>query len=329
MRYAAVALLSAVIASPAWAHSLSPALLDLQESADGLVQITWKTSSVQLPGAPLRPVLPEHCRAVSAAVVTEGVESVTSRWTIDCRPQGIIGQSVGVAGLGDAKTDALVRVAFADGRLVQEVARGSAPLVVVHAPSRPATIVGGYLRLGMAHILSAGDHLLFVCGLLLLAGSLRRVIETVTAFTLGYSVTLSLSVLGGTSVPPQHIEMAVPVTVFVLAVELARQPRQTPSLLWRFPGVTSFAFGLLHGFGLGAALRKTGLPPGGIAGALCSFNVGIACGQLGLIAGALGLERALRRARTYLPGRAGLIPAYVMGSIAVLWCLQRGEVLFP
>jgi len=328
MRTTAVALLAALLSSTAWAHGLSPALLDLRETPDGLLQVTWKIPSVRSPGVALRPVLPTHCRAVSDAAVAEAVESLTTRWTVDCRPRGIIGQSVGVDGLGDAKTDALIRIAFADGRVVQAVARGSEPMVVVPAPSRPATIVGGYFRLGIEHILSGRDHLLFVFGLLLLAGSFRRVLETVTAFTIGHSVTLSLAVLGVANVPSRPVEVAIAVTIFVLAVELARGPGQAPSLLRRFPWGMSFAFGLLHGFGFAGALREAGLPSGDIPRALFSFNVGIECGQLAFIAAALGLDWALRRVRTRLPGWSALIPAYAMGSIAVLWCLQRAEVLF-
>jgi len=88
----------------------------------------------------------------------------------------------------------------------------------------------------------------------------------------------------------------------------------------------AFAFGLLHGFGFAGALREAGLPAGDIPRALFSFNVGIECGQLAFIAAALGLGWALRRTRTRLPDWATLIPAYTMGSIAVLWCLQRAEL---
>jgi len=328
MRCAAIALLSTVLSSTAWAHGLSPALLDLRESPDGLVQVTWKIPSVRAPGADLRPVLPAHCHAASTAVVTEAAESLTTHWTVDCRPQGIVGQGVGVDGLGNAKTDALVRVALADGRVVQAVARVGNPVVVVQAPSRPATIVVGYWKLGIEHILSGRDHLLFVFGLLLLAGSLRRVIETVTAFTLGHSVTLSLAVLGVSSVQPRCVEAAIAITIFVLALELARGPEQRPSLLRRFPSGMSFAFGMLHGFGFAGALREAGLPPGDIPRALLSFNVGIECGQLAFIAGVLGLDRTLRHVRTRLPGWTAMIPAYAMGSVAVLWCLQGAELLF-
>ena len=198
----AITVLAAVLAgAPAWAHPLSPALLDLRESADGLVQVTWKVPAVRLPGAELRPVLPPHCRAVSEASVTEGGDSLTTGWTVDCRPQGLVGQRLGVEGLAGGRTDALIRVALTDGRVVQAVARASEPFVVVQAPARPATVVTGYLKLGCEHILSGPDHLLFVLGLLLLAGGVRRVLETITAFTLGHSITLTLAVLGVSRVP--------------------------------------------------------------------------------------------------------------------------------
>ncbi len=327
MRRTTFGLVLLLLASAAWGHALSPALLDLRESADGLTQVTWKIPTVQVPGVDLHPVLPPHCRATSGAVMTETADSLTTQWNVDCRPGGIVGQSVRVDGLGDAKTDALIRVALADGRVAQAVARMSDPAVIVQPPSRPATVVLGYLRLGIEHILSGRDHLLFVFGLLLLAGSLRRLLETVTAFTVGHSITLSLAVLGVSNVPSRPVEVAIAVTIFVLAVELARAPGTAPSLLRRFPWAMSFAFGLLHGFGFAGALREAGLPSGDIPRALFSFNVGIECGQLAFLAGVLVLGWTFRRVRRRLPGWTALIPAYAMGSIAVLWCLQRAEVL--
>src|SRR6185295_17321827 len=122
-------------------------------------------------------------------------------------------------------------------------------------------------------------HLLFVFGLVLLAGGGRRLLGTVTAFTLGHSVTLSLAALGLIEVPARVIEVAIAATVFALAVELARSaPGDT--LMRRHPALMAGLFGLLHGLGFAAALREAGLPQGEIPLALASFNVGIELGQL-------------------------------------------------
>jgi len=325
----ASAVLAAVLAgAPAWAHPLSPALLDLRESADGLVQVTWKMSALRLPGTELRPQLPAHCRAVSQGTANEAGDSITTEWTVDCRPQGLVGQRLGVTGLAAARTDALIRLALADGRVVQAVARASEPFVVVQAPARPATVVTGYVKLGFEHILSGPDHLLFVLGLLLLAGGVRRVLGTVTAFTLGHSITLTLAVLGVSKIPSAAVEVAIALTIYVLAVELARGPGRGPTLLGRFPWAMAFAFGLLHGFGFAGALREAGLPAGDVPRALLSFNVGIELGQLAFVLCMVTLARALRGLRPYLPAWTMRVPAYAIGSVAVFWCCERAATFW-
>jgi hydrogenase/urease accessory protein HupE len=319
-----IAVLAAVLAgTPAWAHPLSPALLDLRESADGLVQVTWKMSALRLPGTDLRPELPAHCRSVSEGTVNEAADSITTEWTVDCRPRGLVGQRLGVAGLAGGRTDALIRVALADGRVVQAVARASEPFVIVQEPARPATVITGYLKLGFEHILSGPDHLLFVLGLLLLAGGGRRVLGTVTAFTIGHSITLTLAVLGVSKIPSAPVEVAIALTIYVLAVELARGRVRGPTLLGRFPWAMAFAFGMLHGFGFAGALREAGLPAGDVPRALFSFNAGIELGQLACVGAALTAGMLLGPRLPAIAERSTRLAVYAMGGLSAFWCFER------
>ena len=107
-------------------------------------------------------------------------------------------------------------------------------------------------------------NLLF--GLVLLAGTARRLLGTVTAFTLGHSVTLTLASLGLVDLPGRLIEVAIAASVLVLAAELARPP--APTFVRRRPWTMAVAFGLLHGLGFAAALREAGLPAGEVPLAL-------------------------------------------------------------
>jgi len=323
MKLAIAVLAAALAGAPAWAHPLSPALLDLRESADGLVQVTWKMSALRLPGTDLRPQLPAHCHAVSQGTVTEVGDSITTEWTADCRPQGLVGQRLGVVGLAGGRTDALIRVMLADGRVVQAVARASEPLVVVQAPARPATVVIGYLQLGFEHILGGPDHLLFVLGLLLLASGVRRVLGTVTAFTIGHSITLTLAMLGVSKIPSAPVEVAIALTIYVLAVELARGPVRGPTLLGRFPWAMAFAFGLLHGFGFAGALREAGLPAGDVPQALFSFNVGIEFGQLAFVGAVLAAGTLLGTWLPAIAARTRRLTVYAMGALSAFWCFER------
>jgi hydrogenase/urease accessory protein HupE len=179
------------------------------------------------------------------------------------------------------------------------------------------------------HIATGFDHLLFVFGLVLLAGGVRRLLWTVTAFTAGHSVTLSLAALGVVRFPTAPIEVAIAVTILVLALELARgaDPSQE-SLLRRRPWAVAFAFGLLHGFGFAGALAGIGLPQEEIPVALFSFNVGIELGQIAFVAVVLALRRILAPALSGAPDWLARAPVTAMGALAVYWCLDRVAGLF-
>jgi hypothetical protein len=110
--------------------------------------------------------------------------------------------------------------------------------------------------------------------------------------------------------------------VLALAVELAR-PVRGPTLMRRFPWVLALVCGLVHGLGFAGALREVGLPAGDVPVALFSFNAGIETGQLLFVAAVLASAWAGRGLRARLPVWSRLVPAYVMGSLAAFWCLQR------
>ncbi len=320
-----VVLLAGMVPRSGGAHPLTPALLELHEHAGGRVEVTWTTSALVVPDAPLRPVLPARCATRAPPAEERRGERVVTRWEVDCGAPGLVGETLAAEGLGPARTQVLVRVTLADGRLVQGVLRAAAPGLVV--PARPGRlqVVRDYVRLGIEHILTGADHLLFVFGLLLLAPAPRAVVWTVTAFTVGHSITLSLVVLGAVTVPAGPAELLIALTVLALAVELARPPG-TPSRVRRWPWGMALAFGLLHGLGFAGALRETGLPMGDIPLALFAFNLGIEVGQLAFVVAILAGAFGLRRVRW--PGWARAVPVYTMGSLAAFWCFGRAASLF-
>lgn len=308
------------------AHPLAPALLDIRELGGGQCAIVWKTSAFRVPGAEVKPVLPPSCRMVSPAETVENDGGVTTRFAVACGDRGLVGERLGVEGLAAGKINALVRVRLADGRLVQQVLGATAPSFVV--PARPTwrDVVVGYGRLGVEHILTGPDHLLFVFGLLLLCPAMRALVATITAFTVGHSVTLSFAILDMVRVPAGPTEVLIALSVFVLAVELARES-PGPTLMRRFPWAVAGSFGLLHGLGFAGALREVGLPGADIPMALFSFNLGIEIGQLFVVVLVLAGRRALARVAAPLPRWLGWMPVYVMGSLAAYWCLERSAAL--
>jgi len=308
---------------PGEGHPLAPALLQIRERADGKAEISWKTSILQVRGSRVEPQLPDTCDRVGSAKVAEEGDAVTETFTVDCGSAGLLGATVGVTGLGDGRNDALLRIALADGRVIQEVLRVGSSSYTIDPTGRPKSVVTGYIRLGFDHIATGLDHLLFVFGLLLLATSTRLLIETITAFTVGHSITLSLAALGFAEVPSGPVEVLIAFSIFVLAVELARGPRTSPTLLRRFPWVMAFGFGLLHGLGFAGALREIGLPPDDIPLSLFSFNVGIEAGQLAFVFVVLIAGFALRRGLERLPAWSERIPIYGIGCLSAYWVLDR------
>ncbi len=305
------------------AHPLSPTLLELKQRDGGTFDVRWKTSVLRVPGSDLKPRLPDHCRIVGPMSAQEDAGSLLRTWSVKCGERGILESAVGFSGLGAAKIDGLVRIELADGRIIRGVVRPSEPTLTVPAAERTDNVFLDYLRLGFDHILGGLDHLLFVFGLLLLVDGTRLLVKTITSFTLGHSVTLSLATLGMVQYPTRAIEFVIAVSVFTLAIELAREPGVKPTLMRRWPWAVAMGFGLLHGLGFAGALAEVGLPHQEIPLALLSFNVGIELGQLSFVFVILALRRALHFMVDEVPRWAEMVPLYVMGSLAAFWCFER------
>jgi len=311
--------LAILAAAGASAHPLAPSLLEVHEGADGTLAVRWKTPSSRVPGSELRPELPTECHVVAERrPEATPLETVTES-DLACEHGGLVGRRIGVRGIASSRADVLVRIELADGRRILRVLRPGDESFVVPARQTTAAILRSYGRLGIAHIATGFDHLCFVLGLVLLVGAGRRLFGTVTAFTVGHSVTLSLATLGVVAFPVRPIEVLIAFSIYVLAVELARD---SPGPLGRRPWLMACGFGLLHGFGFAGALAEVGLPAGDIPVALLAFNLGIEVGQVGFVVLALAAAR-LGRPLSRRTSRLQLVPAYAIGSLAAFWMLGR------
>lgn len=311
------------------AHRLAPSLLQLVESGEpGHVAVTWKTPLQRPVGSDVRPALPEHCAPVGQPSAEAEGTGMVVRSRIDCGTAGLVGATLAVHGLDAGGANALVRVELRDGRRAQAVLHAGASAFTVPERESVRDVVWGYLRLGVEHILSGLDHLVFVLGLIWLVTGARALVGTVTAFTLGHSVTLSLAALGFVRFPSALVEIVIAATILVLALELARpDAAERPGILRRWPWAVAFGFGLLHGLGFAGALAEIGLPQGEIPLALLSFNLGIEAGQLAFVGVVLGLRAGLRTLPP-LPRWLQQAPVHAIGGLAVYWCLDRVVSLF-
>jgi hypothetical protein len=152
--------------------------------------------------------------------------------------------------------------------------------------------LGSFVLLGIEHILTGWDHLLFLLGLLLRGGSWLALAKIITAFTLAHSITLALAALDLVVLPDRLVEAVIALSIAIVAAEnLFLKP--VVARRW----LVSFCFGLVHGFGFSAALRELGLASSGLLVSLFGFNAGVEIGQGLVVAVALPVLVLLRRTR--------------------------------
>ena len=244
------------------------------------------------------------------------------RWSIK-RPGGLTGGEIHIAGLAGTMTDVLVRVENLDG--ITQVTRltPSSPSFVVAAAPGGLEVARTYVVLGVEHILFGIDHLLFVLALLILVKGWRKLVGTITAFTVAHSITLAGATLGFVQVPSQPVEAAIALSIVFVACEIVHRRSGRLGLTESWPWVIAFTFGLLHGLGFAGALSEVGLPQNAIPIALLCFNIGVEIGQLAFISLVLLFIAMGRRILLPVPRWAELIPPYAIGSFAMFWVAQR------
>jgi hydrogenase/urease accessory protein HupE len=314
------------------AHRFAPSLLKFVQTSEYDYNVVWKTPTEATSNIPLRPIWPVSCLVKSEKPVTREGTGTVSSWTLDCSQlgtKGLVGQRLGVKGLAENQASAMVMLRLVDGRSYQSVVNAEAIEFLIPVQPSQSKVMAEYSVLGAEHIWQGPDHLMFVFGLLLLVGSGARLLWTVTAFTVGHSVTLALVTLGILTYPVALIEFAIALSIFVLALALAR--KDNSGLFKRHPWWLASGFGLLHGMGFAGALAEIGLPQGNVPLALLFLNVGIEIGQIAFVVLVLALWWSINRPivlqrvaiQKLLP-----IPVYLLGGSSVMWCIERGlEVL--
>jgi hydrogenase/urease accessory protein HupE len=318
--YLLLALITISIYPQVNAHQFAPALLELEELDSQQIKVRWKEPVIRVMGSQLQPVLPVDCTNVTTPNVNEIGSGRVSQWNITCSTP-LIGKTVAVENIASSGANVLLRIKFLDGHTLRQVLSPDTPRLIIPDRENKLVVFIAYVKLGIEHILTGPDHLLFVLGLTLLVRGGKRLLATITAFTIGHSITLALAALGWIHLSTRPIEAAIALSIYILAVELTNSNKS--NFLSTYPWLMAGAFGLLHGLGFAGALVQVGLPDGDIPLALFSFNVGIECGQLAFISVVLAVWFALRKLPIKWPSILIKTPAYVIGSLSVFWFLQR------
>ena len=317
-----LALLGCVLVGIAGAHESRPAYLQLQLTDTDTVSVLFKVPARGNLRLGLYPNLPDTCTVESSPTSYIVDNAYTERANYQC-DGGLVGKTVAIDGLSSTLTDVLVRVLRPDGRTQVARLTPSAPEFTVEATPSSFAIATTYMLIGVEHIWSGIDHLLFILALLILVPGTRTLIWTITAFTAAHSLTLAAATLGFVHVPQQPVEAAIALSIVFVASEIihARQGRE--GLARRYPWIVAFAFGLLHGFGFAGALTEVGLPENSIPLALLFFNIGVELGQLAFVVAALLASALMLRMMRQIPNWLPTASAYAIGIMASYWTLDR------
>jgi hydrogenase/urease accessory protein HupE len=301
----------ALVGAAADAHEMSMAEMQVREFSTGEYQWRWSASERKDPARALSPVWPAGC-------VAEGD-------LLHCGPAGLRG-AMSIRGVGDAYSAVLMKIYWRDGDARAYTITAGQPTVQLYGSSEDrrglGEVASAYLVLGIEHILSGFDHLLFVIGLLFLVGFERRLVWTITAFTAAHSVTLASAALGWLTLRPAPVEACIALSIVLVAGEALRE---RATLARRLPALVAFIFGLVHGLGFAGALKEIGLPENHLATALLSFNIGVEAGQLLVVGAAFVLVRAASRWPAMQWARRPAL--YAVGSVAAYWTIARVAVL--
>ncbi len=317
-----VALLLSGLACVAQADIFRPAYLEMREAGNDRYDVLWKVPALGDSRLAIRLRLPEGTTDITSPAGRFGDGAYVERWQVH-RAGGLAGQTIAVDGIAGGVTDVIVRIERLDGTSQVEHLLPQRPEFVVEGSTGTAEVAWSYLVLGVEHILGGVDHLLFVLALLLVVRGARRIVFTITAFTVAHSITLVAATLGWVHVPGPPVEAMIALSIVFVAAEALHGLQGKPGLTARAPWVVAFSFGLLHGFGFAGALAEVGLPQKAIPVALLMFNVGVEIGQLLFVLFLLLLRAGLGRLPLEFPRWSHSVAPYAIGTIAMFWVIER------
>jgi hypothetical protein len=308
-------LLCLLVAAPAFvpavarAHEMTMAEMEVRETSPGDFFWQWSAQNDKRPmGDDLVPRWPESCAADGPNLVRCGTAGLKGTLSVD--------------GVGKRYSAAIVRIYWRDGESRVYTLTSAQPTVALYGSADDhrgrGEIARAYTVLGVEHILSGVDHLLFVGGLLFLVGFRRRLIGTITAFTLAHSLTLASSVFGWITLRPPPVEATIAMSIVLVASEALREKE---TLARRVPSLVSFLFGLVHGLGFAGALKNVGLPQNHLPLALLCFNAGVELGQLATVLLAFLFVHIPVPEKWF--GTARRPALYAIGIIAAYWSWVR------
>lgn len=308
------------------AHEVRPAYFSITQLTDSTYQAVWKIPAMGNAIPKVYPILPKNWEVINeqSNMLPDNLRRTYLLKTL----HPIEGSELFFEGLNTTLIDVLISIKKADGSQYSSMLKPANPSYKIPYEPSKIEVIKTYLMLGFEHILLGIDHLLFVLALLLITKGFKRLLKTITAFTIAHSITLSLSALGVVGLPGAPVEAVIALSIVFLALELLNYQKGNSGLTIRYPWIVAFTFGLLHGFGFAGALSEIGLPQIEIPTALLFFNVGVELGQIAFVIAVLCIIWMATKLKVKLPQKLSFVPAYLIGSIASFWLVERVIALF-
>jgi hypothetical protein len=246
---------------------------------------------------------------------------------MNCGEKGLVGQ-ITIGNLGMDMSAVLIKIIPISGESQSYTLTSANPVVSILGSDAPTfeawfELAKTYGNYGIDHILLGVDHLLFVLGLIWIVRGGWRLAKTITAFTIGHSVSLAAAAFGLIGIAEAPLNACIALSIVFVGVEIVREQRGQQGLTSRYPWAVAFSFGLVHGIGFASALAGLGIERKLLPVALAFFNIGVEIGQLAFVFLVLALIWAHRRLSVTLPQWADVLPAYSIGSVAAFWFIGR------
>jgi len=306
-----------------YAHEVRPGYLELHQTNAETYAVLWKVPAVGYMRLSIHPRFPENCKPVGDVTGYPAADSYTERLTLACT-HGLNGQTIAIDGITSTMTDVLFRLDRTDGSTQVARLTQSVPALVIESSPDKLQVARVYSMLGMKHILTGVDHLLFVLALIIITRGGWKLAKTVTAFTVSHSITLTAATLGFVHVAQKPVEATIALSIVFVAAEILHSFRGRAGITARAPWIVALAFGLLHGLGFAGGLSDAGLPQAHIPLALLFFSLGVEGGHFLFIGAVVALIALLMR-HSHLNALkwSQLIPPYAIGAVASYWFIAR------
>jgi hydrogenase/urease accessory protein HupE len=304
------------------AHEVRPGYLELRQTDVNTYAVLWKVPAVGDLRLSIHPHFPENCKTAGEVTRHRASDSYSERLFIACS-RGLNGRTIAIDGLAATMTDVLVRIERTDGSTqLARLTQSKAELIVEAAPGK-LQVARVYSVLGVEHILTGIDHLLFVLALIIITRGGWKLAKTVTAFTVSHSVTLTAATLGFVHVWQKPVEAIIALSIVFVAAEILHGRQGRLGITARAPWIVALTFGLLHGLGFAGGLSDAGLPQAHIPLALLFFSLGVEAGHFLFIGAVLAVIFLVQHPKVVTPQWTRLVPPYAIGAVASYWFIAR------